>query len=263
MEYIRQLEDHFQSRKKQNPVYSLRAYARDLGLHPSTLLKVMSGKRGLPFADVESVASRLNLSYPEREEFLNSVLQSRGMQTVVKKSWTNPATVELKNDLHFQVIAEWEYFAVLNLMKTSDFRPELKWIGERLGISLARVQKIFEVLQKTEMIQVDKQGQWVRCHPRITSSDDINALALKVGHQNELRLAIAKIWDTTVEERDFCSMMMPINPKHLKKAKKLTRTYVQQMEKLLEEGPSSEVYQLSVQLFPVTMKTKKNSRKPQ
>jgi uncharacterized protein (TIGR02147 family) len=261
MEYIRQLEEHFQTRKKQNPVYSLRAYARDLGLHPSTLLKVMSGKRGLPFADVESVASRLNLSFQEREEFLGSVLQSRGMQSTTAKNWSTPIAKELKNDVHFQILADWEYFAFLNLLSIQDFKSDLKWASQRLGISLARAEKVFENLMKAEMIEIDKSGQWKRRHPRLTSTDDLNALALKVGHQNEMRLATAKMWDTPVEERDFCSMMMAVNPKHIKKAKKITRAYIRQMEKLLETGEQSEVYQLSVQLYPITTKLKKNIRK--
>lgn len=48
--------------------------------------------------------------------------------------------------------------------------------------------------------------------------------------------------------------------KNLKKAKLLTRSYVKQIEALLEQGDLAEVYQLSVQLFPLSTSFRKNLR---
>ena len=45
---------------------------------------------------------------------------------------------------------------------------------------------------------------------------------------------------------------MAINSKNLKNAKKLTQKYKEQMLELLESGTLNEVYQLSIQLFPLT-----------
>ena len=257
MEYMRKIEAHFKARKAQNQAYSLRAYARDLGLEPSTLSKILKGQRGLPFSALETVAMRLNLNQKEKEDFFSSVLHSRGFSERKKSTWPIPTVKLLKNDLHFQIISEWEYYAFLNLMKLKKFQSNSVWISYRLGISLARCKKVIEVLLKTDMIKEDKSGKFIRCYPKISSSDDISSAALKIAHQNDLKLAALKVWTTSVDQRDFYSMVLPINTKNLKKAKQLTRNYTKEMEKLLESGEPTEVYQLAIQLFPLTTSLKK------
>lgn len=260
MEYIRQLEEHFQERKNRNPIYSLRAYARDLGLHPSTLSKVLKGERGLPFSDLEAVAVRLDLSVHDREKFFSSVLKSRGVKLERQKVWPTSDLKVLKSDSHFQILAEWEHYAILSLLKTEDFRSDIKWVSERLGISVKRCETVIDNLMKAGLLEIDSEKQWTRTYPKFTSTDGVGAIALKVAHLNEMRLAMSKLWDVPIEKRDFCSMMMTINPKFLKAAKKITRSYFRQMEEFLDKGPQTEVYQLAVQFFPVTKKTKKTMR---
>jgi uncharacterized protein (TIGR02147 family) len=260
MEYIRQLEQHFEVRKSQNSSYSLRAYARDLGLEPSTLSKVLKGQRGLPFAVLETVAIRLKLNMAEKEQFFSSVLQKRGYGKTEALAWPMLAIKFLKSDLHFRIISEWEYYAFLNLIKLKDFKSKPNWISDRLGISLARCKTVIDGLLKAEMIKKNENDEFVRCYPRISSSDNLSSSALKLAHQNDLKLAASKIWNTSVEERDFYSMIMPINVKNLKKAKLLTRNYTKQLEKLMESGDLTEVYQLAIQFFPLTTTFKKKLR---
>lgn len=257
MVYIRKLQEQFALRKKQNTRYSLRAFARDLGLHASTLSKVLKGERGLPIADLEKVLMRLDLSSSEREMFFSSALQPRGFKAHRSKAIPVRAVKVLKNDLHFQILAEWEHYALLSLLKTKGFQSNVRWVSERLGISSKRTQKVVENLVQAEMLSEDENGQWVRQCPKLVSSDDTHALPLKISHQNDLKLAMTKLWDVPIDQRDFYSIMMPINPQNLKKAKKVTRSYIRQMEELLESGSQTEVYQLAVQLYPISIVTKK------
>jgi uncharacterized protein (TIGR02147 family) len=252
MDYVRKLEEQFNFRKAHNPIYSLRAYARDLDLHPSTLSKILKGTRRLPFAVVESVVTRLELSQTEKEHFFTSVLQSRGLRALQQTPWPNPPVKTLKNDIHFSIISEWEHYAILNLLKLKDFQSSYQWMSDRIGISIFRCKKVIETLLQAELIKQDDQKNFIRNYPKITSSDEVSAHALKIAHQNDLKLAASKIWNTPLSQRDFYSMTMPINVKNLKRAKLLTRSYVKEMEALLETGELTEVYQLAVQLFPLS-----------
>ncbi len=260
MEYVKQLEAKFEARKKQNSNYSLRAYARDLGIHASTLSKIFKGTRNIPLGLLGSLPQKLNLGEKEKETFFVSAMQSRGL--TLDKKWVKPMSDRklLKNDIHFKVLSEWEYYAVLNLMKLDEFRPEVDWISARLGVGKKRTEIILENLLKLELIKKTSQGELQRNYPQLTSSDESNSLALKIGHQNDIQLAISKMWSVPIEDRDFYSMTIPTNVKNLKKAKLITRNYVKQLESLLEAGKKTEVYQLSVQLFPITTPIKKSGR---
>jgi uncharacterized protein (TIGR02147 family) len=261
MEYLHTLEQYFKGKKSKNPAYSLRAYARDLGLHPSTLSKVLKGTRNLPFTNLENVASRLDLSHEEKENFFSSVLQTRGFGQAETGVWPLKQIKFLKNDIHFQIISEWEHYAFLNLLKLKKFRNDIDWICAALEISSKRCRKVIENLTKAEMITKNSENQFVRQFPKIHSSDEVSSAALRVAHQNDLKIAAPKLWSTPIEERDFYSIVMPISTKKLKKAKQLTRSYFKQMETLLETSDSDEVYQLAVQLFPLTSTKKKTMRK--
>ena len=246
------IENQFKFRKQQNPAYSLRAFARDLGLDPSTLSKVLKGERNIPLSSMESVATRLNLGAKNTEKFLSSVLQSKGFGGTSFIESYSKSVKTLKNDTHFKIISEWEHLAFLNLIKVKDFKSDLNWIKDRLGISIERCKLVFNNLLQANMVEVNSQGEFSRLHPKLTTSDDILSLALKIRHREDLKKASLRLWDTPIEERDICSVVLPINTKKIKKAKKITRKYFKEMESLLESENPDEVYQLSVQLFPLS-----------
>jgi cyanate lyase len=56
------LKNIFQERINKNPKYSLRAFARDIGLSPSLLSMVMSGQRQLTAKQAAKISLKLKLS---------------------------------------------------------------------------------------------------------------------------------------------------------------------------------------------------------
>lgn len=71
--YISLLKRYFELRKKRNPRYSLRKYAKDLELTPMHLSYILRGQRGLSRKKAEVVAQVLRLSYADRKKFLQIV----------------------------------------------------------------------------------------------------------------------------------------------------------------------------------------------
>ena len=71
--YIIKLNEVLLARQQLNPRYSLRAYSRDLGIHPSSLSQILRGNRSLPSKYSNPIADRLPLKPEEREEFINSI----------------------------------------------------------------------------------------------------------------------------------------------------------------------------------------------
>jgi hypothetical protein len=56
-----------------------------------------------------------------------------------------------------------------------------------------------------------------------------------------------------VEKRDFTAVTVAVNPKNLSTAKELIRKFQDELCDQLEAGRCTEVYRLSVQLFPLTV----------
>lgn len=74
MKYQDILKEHLSRRISMNPRYSLRAFANALGLAPSKLSEVLSGKKGLSPGRAETVCDKLRLQGVDRDVFILSAL---------------------------------------------------------------------------------------------------------------------------------------------------------------------------------------------
>lgn len=243
-----------------NPRYSLRAMAQRLGMSPGRLSEVMNGRRGLTRKTAEKIADRLDYDPKRRALFLATV--ERTNQTRSSSSATDPAPLKSiqppkydKIDIDsFHVVADWYHFAILSLMELNDFDPSPKWISSRLGITITQCEQAMERLKRTGLIEENKENGRLRSTGRnIETPTDIASSALKRSHRQTLEQAIQSLYDIPVEDRDITSMTMAISSKKLPEAKKLIREFRKKLAAFLEEGKADEVYNLNIQLVPVTV----------
>lgn len=80
--HVRMLSEELVERKSKNDRFSLRAFARKLGLHPSSLSRIMTGKQELSLKAAALILSKLELS-PEREQaFIYSVADDKRAKAI-------------------------------------------------------------------------------------------------------------------------------------------------------------------------------------
>lgn len=240
------LTKEFAARQRRNKHYSLRSFARDLDIHPGTLSGVIAGNRCLPRTAVAKVAKALSLSpVATRKLAGQSNLPNEASQTERQKLEDN--------ERYFEIISEWEHFAVLSLMDTNDFQTDTEWISQRLAIGPIRTQVIIQRLLDAGFIAINaKTGKWTKAFPRFSTTDGVRSQALRKAHLDELDIAKEKLLTTDLELRDYSSMTMACHPKNLPALRELIRRFRKEAEFLAEEDSPSEVYQLCVQLFPLT-----------
>jgi uncharacterized protein (TIGR02147 family) len=249
--YIEKLQNTLAERKHKNKTYSLRAFARDLGIHPSSLSAILRKRRVFPKTYIAQVCQQLKLSPNEKRQFAQSIKSVQDWQALGDTEFLETKKT-LEEHLHYRIITEWEYFALLTLIETSDFVASELWIARRLNLSLTRVRDILEHLEKLKFIKMHKGAIELNQTGGLTTTDDILSRALRKAHTIELELALSKIESIPTELRDFSSNFIAINPKNILKAKKHIREFRRNMEQLLEKGAKKEVYLLSIQLFPIT-----------
>lgn len=233
------LKSTLAARRAERPQYSLRKFAIDLQIDPSLLSKFMKRQRKLPLPRAKSLSAALGLPTVPTQSTFAAAPAPRTDQT-------------LDNVVHFEMLSHWEYFAFLNLIELKNANHQHASIARRLGLSNDRVETVIDNLLRTGLIDIDEQGRYRRTKHRLTSTDDRESIALQIGHLDEMRLAMRRMRETPVEKRDYCSMTLKMDHTKIARAKKLTRAYVQELSNLVETEEASEVYCLSVQLFPLT-----------
>lgn len=248
--YLQQkLREKLSELQAKNPAYSLRAFSRKLGLNSGVVSSVLNGKRGVSRNTAVQIADRLGLDPQERSELLTQFPERRRQRHV--ESRRIHAHAQLNAD-QFHVISGWQHFAILSLMKTSDFRPDADWIATRLGIKAQDARAAIERLERLGMIEADAAGVWRRAHPQYRTPDDVANASIRRAHAQNLELAQRSLERDEVHERDFTGMVFAMDPAKLPEAKERVRKFQDELAEFLETGNKSEVFTFCTQLMPLT-----------
>lgn len=248
--YIETLKGHLETKQSENPAYSLRALARDLDLHSSTLSQIIRGKRKLPFKKAKSISKKLELSPKEHTLFMESFHRSK----------TSIDNIEIeKLDRRFlldesygKVIAEWEHYAVLDLFDLTGFEVNLESICKKLKISKTRAKEVINNLLQAGLLSVNQFGEYGKAHPDIKTTEDITNQALQKSHLETLDIGKQKLKDIEVELRDFSATTVALDLEKLPEAKTIIREFRQKMSALLRDGNKTDIYQLAIQFYPLS-----------
>lgn len=232
------------SRKNRNPSYSLRAFARDLGLGVTSLSDFFKGKRDLSKSNWIKVTQKLHLSPQEAEKLLLREDASKGQKL--------PDREVLKEDV-FRLIADWYYLAILNLARLKNSKGDPLWLASRLGLEVEVVKEALERLLRLKLVKI-QNGKLIRTAKPLTTTKDVPSEAIQRHHRQNLILAERALNEVPVNLREFGSVTMTVDLQNLQKAKDLLLKTREKIINILSSNSASEVYTLSFQLFPISKK---------
>ncbi|MCO4756049.1 MAG: TIGR02147 family protein, partial [Bacteriovoracaceae bacterium] len=189
MTYRTILEEEINFRMKENCSYSLRAFARDIGISPSQLSDIFKGKTGLSSKKAVSIAQKLGLSKKETELFKALVEVEHGRSPIiVQEAQRFISSMEYNSKFKglsldgFKLISDWEYFAILSAMELDDYDGTTEFLKNELGLDQSVVEDCIKRLLKLDLIDL-KNGKFVATGEMFTTSHDIASTALKRFHK--------------------------------------------------------------------------------
>lgn len=248
--YLMKIKEDLSLKQRANPHYSLRAYARDAGVHPATMSQILKGNRPLPLKDSAKLVEMMNLGPKERTLFFESLYKSKMSIDQIKIEETHERF--MLDESHHKIIAEWEHYTVLDLFDLVNFQASLTEISQRLGITENRADVVVNNLLTAGLLKVDTDGSFFKVHEDVRTTEDIKSQALKDAHKETLKIGLEKLEKIECELRDFSSTTVAIDLNKLPEAKTIIREFRQKMTALLREGEKTDVYQLAIQFYPLT-----------
>jgi uncharacterized protein (TIGR02147 family) len=135
------LNEKFKERVQANSSYSLRSFARDLKVSPSTLSEIFNERKGISKKLALQLAERLNL--PDWEQvYFKQLVQVECSENTKGKSQAQIQLDSFRRENSFQLIqnkalkalTSWVELAILELTYIKDFKPDIKWIAKQLTI---------------------------------------------------------------------------------------------------------------------------------
>ena len=242
---VEMLNSEFNKRKGRNPNFSLRSFAKWLKISPAQLSQMMTSKRPITINSAQKIGDRLGLSPIEKKALINSLLREKGSLPPP----TDSKRLHMKED-QFRVISDWYHFAILSLTKVEGAKPDPRWIAQRLGIQVDQANQALLRLERMGILQIKPTFKQI-CEP-IEVVSSIPSEAIQKYHKQNLNLAIEKIESVPVKFREYQSISISLNPKHIKIFKEHIDEFLDQVDELSDQKEGSEIYNLNVQLFPLT-----------
>ena len=235
-------EQELMRRVSKNPRYSLRAFAKALGVSHTALSLVMAGKRPPSQRLLERLADNMGLSPHERAKLFKSKSKSLGQKAEY-------SVIDMDT---FHLLADWQHYAVLSLLDLPCSRFEASWISQRLSIPKIEAKLIMERLLRLNLVG-EKEGRVQQISGPIAVENKISTSASRRFHQGLLHKASEALENRTMEQRDFSSNTFSMDLKYVNYAREKIRAFRRKLVEELEgKGVPTHVVNLTVQIFPVS-----------
>jgi uncharacterized protein (TIGR02147 family) len=256
-DYVDILKNKFSERCQRNKEYSLRAYARDLGISPQRLSHILNRNYGLSEKAATDIAKKLGFTENEITHF-TTMVAAKHSRSKIAKDKASKQLAELKShyqDLsidHFKIVSDWYHFAIMELSLLESFSSSPKSVAKALDITELEAKIAIERLLRLELMEKTKGGKLkitgnYFADPKGTPSD-----ALKKFHQQLMQKAQTALFTQGLAEREFSSTIIAINKSDLAEAQKDLRAFRASFDKKFSvKDNKTNIYCLGMQFFRI------------
>lgn len=253
-------------RVHKNKGYSLRAFARQLGIAPGMLSEVLNGHKNISMNKALSISERLELSSKEETYFIHLV-QLANSKRVEEKERILAKMKALRPDRdqrdltveHFKSVANWICVAGITLLDTSKTGLTAKEIGNRLSVTAFEVEEAMDHWVRLDFVQRDEEGRYSKItnHHIMVQSKAPDG-ALRKFHKSMLEKASTAIDEQSNDEKFVGSETISFDPKDLSEITEIIEEAITKiLAKAKKSKNKSEVYYLGFQIFNLTKKRRK------
>lgn len=236
---------------------SLRAIARRLGMAPSHLSEILSGRKNLSLDRALMLAQFLKLNSRQSDYFVLLIQLEKAKDVKVKQSLLQKlkALNKSKNfhnlniDL-FNVLVEWYHLPILTSIDVKGFKPTPRNLAKTFGISILEAQTALDRLERLELIEKDAHNQFRLVHNNSLFQTETAHKGMRQFNQQMLKKAIEYI-DTRNPEKSFSgSETMSFDVDQLDEFKQACDDFLSKMAQLSEKGKNkTRVYHMNLQFF--------------
>jgi uncharacterized protein (TIGR02147 family) len=265
-DFRRYLKDWFEAKKANNARFSHRAFARRLGsTDPSLLTNVISGRRALTAERTEDFARVLGLEGDEAEYF-RLLVRFGQAATPAERERAHAEMAVLRGRIEapeidsarFLYLSGRLYPALHDLAKCVGFRAEPAWVARALDCTEDEAAQALELLLQHRFLVRDGD-RVVAAEPVVRTSERVSNLgSYGYERQNLARAAevLEELWEpgSTVDRRTaFLGYSLAIPHHRIDEVRTLLwEAFLRVMHECEAWSEPDQVFQLNVQLFPVS-----------
>ncbi len=253
--HIQLLKAKYETKKKENPRYTLRMMARLFAIDPGSLSQILKQKRQIPKSEWLNFSQKLKLNEAEKKKFLESLWIEAHLKQSVMEALESYSEV-LDDAIYSEIIEEWEFAAALCLLNIIEGRHfHVETLTLNLGLTTERASEIYQKLFQYGLLE-KKDGVVYAKTPHFSTSEDTISQALRTAHKKELSLVCEKMESISIDEREITSVTFAGNKEDILLMKEWIRLRRDEFQVKFENKEPDEVYLFCLQLVPLLKKEK-------
>lgn len=262
----RYLLDTLVARQQTDPSFSVRKWAKEMGLTSNAhLVMLLKGKRAIRLQHATFLAR--GLAHTSQEQlYFQALIQYENAATPEEKQlcsiWLSEfhpgRNVRIKEVEEHQILSNWIHSALLTLAELDCFdgTPESAFALLKGRAGLPEIASCLERLLDLGYLEKSASGKLRPMQNGTTSKDDVPNSAVRKHHAQAMSFAQQALEADPVDRREFRATSFVVRKDKLELAKKMIRKFQNQLIKAL--GPDDadtqncDAYQLNIQFFQLT-----------
>jgi len=246
-------------RKKMNPQYSLRAFARDLKISYSRLSEILSHESTISVKTMNLIAEGVKLTDMEKL-YLEQIVNYQTARSAKDKKQALKKMKSFAPDRNFKVyksnyeilLGHWYMFPLLEMI-TSPSSPSRSVISKKLKISEVSIDDAVKVLEKNGIIILNSNtGKYKKSKDLIKVESKIPSRLIREFHKNYLQKASRAIDQQPIEKRKFLTAVLRVNEENLLEIKNEIENFHQKLIKKYTKQPQADsIYSFQQQFFAI------------
>jgi uncharacterized protein (TIGR02147 family) len=269
-DYRKYLKAYFDERKASDPKFSHRFLARRLDLSTSNfIMLVMQGKRNLNPHLCFKFSELIGHKPKEASYFENMVQFGNAKSGKEKDTYFNRMMVLRKNlkvarieESQYEYYSNWYNPIVRELVTQPEFAGDIEELCKSVvpSITLAQARKSIELLLKLGLIREKGEG-YEQAAELVATDPEVTSVAVRKFHREMGRLGVEALDRIPKGERNITSCTLALTEEQFEILKRRIEEMRNEAISLAEEG-GQRVYQLNLQLFPVSKGPRTKKTKP-
>jgi uncharacterized protein (TIGR02147 family) len=233
-----------------NPRYSLRAFAKGLGVDHATLSQLLRGRRTLTEAMIRRLARRLKLDDAAIQDHIAAAQRAEGAP---REPGSLREVRQLTADAA-SLMQQWQHFAILELTRLDSFRPDSRWIARVLGIGIDDVNIALQQLIRLNLLEMVSPTRWVdRTGDAAITVEGLAHLAVQNLAQQTRHLAERALARPDPGLCDYSTTTVAVSTARLPDIIEHIARFRRELLSMLErDATRDDLYQLDISFYPVT-----------
>lgn len=246
-------------RQLANPQYSLRAYAKDLGLTSGRVSEILNGKQGLSALRARNIADRLGLP-EERKSYFIDLVQAKHSRSERERKEAQYRVGLVTGDREYEQVelsrlrclSDWLPFAILERIKIKNYSPNIQSLSKQFQVSTSQIRSAVHSLTQVGMLRT-VGDRWRVISRNTLTGKGVPSLVIKKYHHQLMKRAISALYNQPMHRREFESLIFNLDKTRMNELKNKIRQFILDTDKeFSNDETATDVACISLQMFLLT-----------